>query len=301
MGMGDVTNRNDEQKEDTVMKKAFCILGTIIFFLFQSARTQMGADFKQAKKQEEFFLKLRSQDLNERYRALYYFNQLTLEEMGQDVIDEAMRLFQEAIEKKKIFAEFANRPGKIEDKVPKELLYINSEEFGQYYSLLGRIVGKSKDVKYLPLLLRFYFNADVISNYGDIAVNPVINELTTSTNTVHRILAIVTLRRMLEGKKEGYVARGETREKIKKELIDIALAEKDYDVRVSAVFALTKAGDEDLIPALEKIALSDPFHFEEGSRVATDRELPPGKKAIRYPIRDLARMELEKLKKATKK
>jgi hypothetical protein len=167
---------------------------------------------------------------------------------------------------------------------------------------LGYIVGKTQDVSILPLLIEHHFHPELVADFGEIAVDPVIQALKTESNDIRRSLAIHCLKNMLnKDKNEGYIAQGRTRDKIKATLIEYALYEKEYSIRRNAVVALVQAGDADLIPVLEKIAANDPFHLVEGWRMPTDREPPPGKKVLGYPIRELARKELERLKQNPKK
>jgi hypothetical protein len=292
---------NQKNKEDT-MKRSVLLTLLLCCFLFQFARAIKQPETRQVSDKDRYLLLLESTRMSDQIGALRYFNQFAPEKLGQEIMDKILAMFRDAIKVRVSFDEYANKPGKLEDKVPAELLYVNSEEFGEYYSLLGNLVGKTRDANILPLLIKYHFNPGLVANFGEIAVEPVIHVLNTESNTIRKVVAILSLKNMLDiTKEESFIAQGEIRNKIKAVLIGIAFNESDYPVRISAVEALAKAGDADLIPVLEKIAASDPFHFEEGSRMPTDKELSPGRKAIRYPIREFARSELESLKNINKK
>jgi hypothetical protein len=281
------------------MKKKLLAIG-IAFFLsiIQSStltQAQTKVDPELEKKIEENYLKLQSADFKERDSAVYFFSQLKKEELSQKVMDRAIDLFMKEIELKKKFDGFADRPGRIEEKVPKELLYINSEEYGMYFLYLSRIVGKSGDLRILPLLVDYCFDTDSIINFGELAVKPVINVLKTADNPTRRVSAILVLRDLLKDKEEGYIASGEAREKIKKAMIE-AVSDKDTWTRSAVVLAFGDSGDRDFIPILEKVAESDPYQVERKPIPGRDKDVPPGKKVIAYPVREDAKEALEKLK-----
>jgi hypothetical protein len=286
------------------MKKKLLAIGIVCFLSLMSSSTlaqeptKVGPELE--KKIEENCLKLQSEDFNERYWAVHFFSQLKKEELSQKVMDRAIELFMKEIERKKIFNKFATRPGMIEEKVPKELLYINSEEYGMYFLNLSRIVAKSGDLRILPLLIDYCFDPNSIINFGDLAVEPVINVLKTADNESRKINAIFTLKDFLKDKEEGYVARGEAREKIKKAMID-AVSDKEWQIRVSAVFAIGDTGEKDFIPVLENVAESDPHKGERNAIEGVDKDVPPGKKVTVYPVRNAAKKALEKLRRKEKK
>jgi HEAT repeat protein len=281
------------------MKKKLLAIGIVCFLCLMSSSTlaqeptKVGPELE--KKIEKNCLKLQSEDFNERYWAVHFFSQLKKEELSQKVMDRAIELFMKEIELKKRFDEFAARPGMIEEKVPKELLYINSEEYGMYFLNLSRIVAKSGDLRILPLLIDYCFDPNSIINFGDVAIEPVINVLKTADNPTRRASAIRVLKDFIKDKEEGYVARGEAREKIKKALIG-GVSDKVWHVRLSAVRALGDSGDKDFIPVLEKVAESDPYKGERDAIPGVDKDVPPGKKVTGYPVRNAAKRALEKLR-----
>jgi hypothetical protein len=282
------------------MKKKLLAIG-IAFFLsiIQSstlAQAQTKVDPELEKKIEENYLKLQSADFNERYWASYFFSQLKKEELPQKVMDKAIDLFMKEIERIKVFSELLKKPGRIEDNIPKELLEINrSEMHAQYFGYLCKIVGKSGDLRVLPLLVDYHLDSSVLIDFGELAVEPVINVLKTSNNDTRKMGAISVLKDFLKDKEEGYVASGEMREKIKKVLID-AVSDKDMWTRSAVVLALGDSGDRDFIPILEKVAESDPYQVERKPIPGRDKDVPPGKKVIAYPVREDAKEALEKLK-----
>jgi HEAT repeat protein len=286
------------------MKKILLAISIICFISILASgplsQEQVKADLELEKKIEENYLKLQSEDFNERDSAVYFFSQLKKEELSQKIMNEVINLFKKEIELKKKFYEFVLKPGRVEEKVPKELLYINSEEYGMYWVYLCRIVGKSGDLRVLPLLVDYHLDSPVLIGFGELAVEPVINVLKTAENPGRRASAALVLKDFLKEKEEGYVARGEAREKIKKAMID-AVSDKEWNVRGVVVMALGESGEKDFIPILEKVVESDPYKIERDPIPGVDKDVPPGKKVIRYPIRNVAKKALEKLRAGEKK
>lgn len=284
------------------MTKIWRIMGILYFSsVIMLGRAQIKVESDQEKKTEEYYLKLRSPDLNERYFAAQYFSQLKTKEIGQRIKDEVVDLFMREAERVNKFTELASKPGRAKDKIPKELLYINSEQFAQYYGFLATIIGESRDERALPLLAENYPDPRVLNKFGSLAVDPVITALRTSENDTKRHSEVLVLSYILEDKKEGYIANGEKRDKIKKILIECALSDRAFFVRASAVRALGNSGDQDLLPVLEKIAISDPYHFETKAAAGIDKDVAPGQPITRYPIRLTAQEALKKLREGRKK
>ncbi len=281
------------------MKKILLTIGIICFISILPSspltQEQVKVGLELEKKIEENYMKLQSADFKERDSAVSFFGQLKKEELSQKVMNRAIELFMNEIELKKKFDEFAEKPGMIEEKVPKELLYINREAYGMYFLYLSRIVGKSGDLRILPLLVDYCFDPEAIINFGELAVEPVINVLKTSDNDTRKMSAIRALRDFLKDKEEGYVASGEAREKIKKALID-AVSDKEWNVRVSAVKALGESGDKDFIPVLEKVAENDSYKVERDPIPGVDKDVPQRQKVTVYPVRNAAKKALEKLR-----
>jgi hypothetical protein len=282
------------------MKKILLAISIICFISILPSsplpQEQAKADLELEKKIEENYLKLQSEDFNERYLAVHFFSQLKKEELSQKVMDRAIELFMKEIERLKVFSELLKKPGRVEDNIPKELLEINrSEMHAQYFGYLCKIVGKSGDLRVLPLLVDYHLDSSVLIDFSELAVEPVINVLKTADNPGRRASAILVLKDFLKDKEEGYVASGEAREKIKKAMID-AVSDKEWDVRGVVVKALGESGEKDFIPVLEKVAESDPYKVERDPIPGVDKDVPPGKKVIRYLIRNDAKKALEKLR-----
>jgi hypothetical protein len=261
----------------------------------QPGRAQTKVESEQEKKIDESYLKLRSPDFVERARAVAYFSQFKKDELSQNVVNEIIDLFIKETERLKQYEELTRVPGMTKDRLPKELQYINTEAFGPYLSNLCKIVGESGDLRVLPLLVNYHLYSEFVINFGELAVEPVINVLRTADNPTRRVSAIFVLRDFLKDKEEGYVASGEAREKIKKAMID-AVSDKEWDVRGVVVKALGESGEKDFIPVLEKVAESDPYKVERDPIPGVDKDVPPGKKVIRYLIRNDAKKALEKLR-----
>lgn len=270
-----------------------CFISILPSSKFIEGQTKVDPELE--KKIEENYLKLQSADFRERYGAVHFFSQLKKEELPQKVMDRAIEMFMKEVERIKIFNELIKKPGRIEEKMPKELLEINSESYQQYYGYLCKIVGKSGDLRVLPLLVNYCLDPDIIINFGDLAVEPVINVLKTADYPTRRASAILVLGDFLKNKEEGYVASGEAREKIKKALID-AVSDKEWFVRSVVLKAFGESGDRDFIPILEKVAQNDPYQIERKPIPGVDKDVPPGKKVIAYPIREDAKEALEKLR-----
>ena len=284
------------------MKKIWLMVGIVcLAFFTKSDSVQIKNELTQPKKIEEYYSKLQSPDLTDRYSAVYYLSQYP-ERLNKKIINTVIDLFMMEIERIKKFNKLLKQPGRIENKVPKELLYINSETYGLYWVDLCNIVGKSKEARVLPLLAEYHPDPRLLNdNFGELAVDPVIHILKTSDNSGRRANQARVLGYLLEDKKEGYIARGETRERIKKELITCAVTDKEHTVRFSAATALGKSGDSDVIPILEKIAQTDPYHFETKAAAGIDKDVAPGQPVTRYPVRFAAQEALKKLREGRKK
>ena len=279
------------------MRKIWVKMGIVCFpSVIIFGRAQVKIDSEQEKKIEEYYSKLRSPNLMVRYWAAKYFSQLNADEISQRAIDEVLDLFMRETERDKKFYELARKPGRIEDKIPKELFYLNSEEFAQYYGYLAKTLGKSRDERALPLLVENYPDPRVIINFGDLAVDPVICAIRPSDNESRRLNLVRILPYMLEEKKEAYVARGVYRSKIKQKLIECAISDNSSAVRTSAVKGLGNSGDQDLIPVLEKIAMGDPYHVETKAVASIDKDVAPGQPVSRYPVRLAAQDALKRLR-----
>lgn len=284
------------------MIKIWRIMGILYFSsVIMLGRAPMKVVSDQEQTTEEYYLKLRSQDLRERYLAAQYFSQLKAEEIGQRVKDEVIDLFMREAERVRKFTELALKPGRVQDKIPKELLYVDSEQFAQYYGFLAKILAESRDEQALPLLVENYPDPRLLNKFGSLAVDPVITALKTSENDTKRHSEVRVLSYLMEDKKEGYVARGVEKDKIKKVLIECALSDSAFFVRGSAVRALGNSGDEGLIPVLEKVALSDPYHIETKAIAGRDKEVAPGTPITRYPVRLAAQEALKVLREGRKK
>jgi HEAT repeats len=284
------------------MKKILLIAGIVCFtFIAKSGSSQTKNEPTQYKKVEEYYSKLRSTDFNIRELAVYYLSQ-SPGELDKKIINMAIDLFMKEIENTKKFNELIKLPGRIENKVPKDLLYMNREAFGLYWENLCNIVGKSKDARVLPLLAEYHPDPRLLNNnFGELVVDPVLHILKTSDNAGKRANEVRVLGYLLEDKKEGYIASEETRERIKKELVTCAVTDGEFGVRLTAVRALGKAGNEDLISVLEKIAITDPYHFERKAVAGIDKDVAPGLPVTRYPVRLVAQEALKKLREGKKK
>ncbi len=129
------------------------------------------------KKGEAYYQKLQSSDFGERDHAIFFFSHFKKEELDKKVMDAIINLFKTEMARKKEFREIVRKPGIIEEKVPQDMLYLNSESYGMYHAYMCRIVGKYEDKSLLPMLIDFCLMPDVLTNFGDAAVEPVVNIL----------------------------------------------------------------------------------------------------------------------------
>ena len=239
------------------------------------------------KKGEMYYQNILSPDFDRRDHALYFFNHFKKEEINKKTMNAFIDLFKSEIKQSKIFADFVGKGGTI-DKLPKDITYLNSEDYGLYHDYLCRIVGKSGDRNILQALVERCPMPEVLVNFGDDAVEPVITALKSTENPSGKMNALFVLDEMLKPKKEGYVASGEMRNKIKKALIQATL-DKDRHVKSVSVKALGNSEDDDVIPILESITKNDPDHF-------FDKDISTGRKITRYPVREEAEEALKKIK-----
>ncbi|MCX6562445.1 MAG: hypothetical protein NTU60_02440 [Candidatus Aminicenantes bacterium] len=244
---------------------------------------------QQAAKIKENYLKLKSPDIKERMRAVEYLSHVSTNEIGINMIDEFIDFFAE--ESARIKA--AQKAENISFGTIPKTLFPDGEEFLTYKGNLCILAGKSGNLRALPLLIEYYAHPDAYVGFGEDAVQPFLEAMKKSDPS-HEFLFYLVLKYWLSNKNEGYNASGATRKTIKDVLIEKALYNKDPDNRFSAVRALIVANDEDMVPVLREIAENDPGHYEEGKKEIIDKALPAGEKASRYPIRELAKAELEK-------
>jgi hypothetical protein len=232
------------------------------------------------------YKKLFSVNFNERAEAVNYFYELKKDKLDEKYIKALIDLFRREAKQFKAFAEFVQKGGTA-DTLPKEIAYWNSKESGLYHLYLCRLVSKSEDKSLLNLILENCADPVTMSNCGEDAVEPVVNALKTSKSSEGRTSRIDMLGEMLKPKVSGYVASGNTRNKIKELLVQL-VKDNDRYVRSASVRALGDSRDKDVIPMLENIAKNDPY-----SVVVKD---PSGKEVKRYPVRERAEEALQKLK-----
>ena len=280
-----------------MLKKIMPVIGMIYFaFIAQRANDQNKIEPEQAKKIAEYCLKLQSPELHDRYLAAKYLSQFKKEELGREVMDQAIKIFLKEIEGRKKYNELAGK-----ERLPTELLYMNSEEFMDYFGLLCEIVGRSRDEKILPVLVEYSLNTKVLLNFGESAVRLVMNVLKTSRDPARRFGAVLVLGDILEDKKNEYRVSTKTRSMIGLALTDCAVSDNAHFVRASAVRRLGNSGDKNFIPILEKIAQSDPEKRETKAVAGIDKDIAPGTPITRYPVRLAAQEALKKLREREKK
>jgi len=228
--------------------------------------------------------------------AAKYFSHFKWEELSREVMDQVIKLFHKEIEGRKKYNELAGK-----ERLPTELLYMNSEEFIDYFAFLCETVGKSRDERILPLLVEYCSNTKVLLNFGESAIRLILNVLKTSRDPARRLGAVLVLRDILEDKKNEYSVSTETRSRIELALVDCAVSDKAHFVRASAIRGLGNLGDKNLIPILQKIAQSDQFHYETKAVAGIDKDAALGTPITRYPVRLAAQEALKRLREREKK
>ena len=269
---------------------------TILLILALYAISNVNAQEKppwpiDSSKSEKYKKEILSRNPQERINAAMYLMFLSADEIGPDLMNDIVNLlFKEEERMNKVRKEMGYSDGTVFGEDPK-----SGESGASYIGYLCTIVGKSGNLKALPLLMKYSTHGKYLVGYGEEAVKYFFEGIERWSSMPHRLGYLLNiLGYWLADKKEGYIARGATREQIKAELIKRALSDKEYIVKSIAVKVLTKATDGDLIPVFEKIAANDPWHFEEGLERPTDKKPAPGKKVLRYPLRELAKGEIEK-------
>jgi len=183
-----------------------------------------------------------------------------------------------------------------QEKVPNELLYLNSEEFAQYKGFLSEILAKTEDPTAMRLLIDHYLDERLIINFGAAAIDPVLNVLKRSQGLMRRASALMTLSYFLQEKAEGFTAQARDRDKILAAILDTAVSDPEFILRVEAAKALGKSGDASCLKALESIAKNDPYHFTTKAILGVDEGAQPGQEVTRYPVRIAARKAIEDIK-----
>jgi len=243
---------------------------------------------KTKSEMEMNYRKLLSAEFKDRIDAVHYFYKLRNDSLDKQYVAALVDLFKiEERNKQKVKDFFSG--GGTSAKLPKDIAYVNTRPYGLYYLYLCRLISKSADKSLLNLVLRSCMDPESISNFGEDAVEPVVNALKASENPEGKASRIMVLGEMLKAKKTGYVARGDTRNKIKGLLIQF-VKDNDRYVRSASVQALGASRDKDVIPIIDDVAKNDPYFYEK-------KDESTGKTEKVYPVRMKAKEVLENLKK----
>jgi len=269
-----------------------CIILLILAIpLINLAVAQIQDNLSPKDKIEENYKKLNSKDFTERREGAYFFSKLKKGEIPEMVFKSTVQLFKEELGREKIKEDFFKRGG-IADKLPTDIAYLNSEAYIMYQGYLCNIMGKSGDKTLLPLLVQHCLEARVLNNFGEAAVEPVLNVLETVNNPGQKMSAIFVLTEMLKMKDEGYTPRGKTRRNIIDALVK-ALKDSNRYVRLVSVKALGESQDKDVIPIVDDVAKNDAYFYEK-------KDENTGNIEKIYPVRMKAKEVLENLKKTNK-
>jgi hypothetical protein len=246
---------------------------------------------------------LRSHNIQDRITAVAYFSRLSREEIGKDLMNELVEFIVAEPERWK---EANKASGSSPYAVPSSLYPGGIDTEGDWFLLylekIFTIAGKSGDIRTLPFLIEYFAPPKQLVGFGEEAVAPYFEALHRPGISIGMKAGYLrVLGYWISGKKEGYNPEGKVREKIKRELITSATQDTWYWVRLEAAIWLAQAPDEDLLPIFERIASNDPWNFQEGIKGPTDKIPAPGKKVLRYPLREIARAELEKRRKSKTK
>ncbi|MDT8317352.1 MAG: hypothetical protein RQ824_05110 [bacterium] len=219
------------------MKKTILVVTGLILL-------SSGVGFAAGGEGAEHLAKLEKGDFAEREKAVVMLNRHKKKTLDKEVYATAADLLEKETERSRRAFDLL-----MEDKdaeLPEELSYIKDEKrFGKYMERLGAIVSKSGDGSYLPLVLNNRLDPRSIVNFGDDAVDPVINILEDPGAGSHeKEYALRILGDMLRPKKDGYVAGGGKRNNIKEALKKSASGD-DFSVARGSVKALRMSGDKD--------------------------------------------------------
>lgn len=277
------------------MKRLLAYLG-IITFLSSAAVAQLREQDGQVGKLEGYRLKLKSGAFSDRAEAVRFVSTLRLEDRPEGLNHELVELYRIEVARDAKRMESVDKPGRFEDIVPKEVQYTNTEEFHEYLAELARLIAQTKDPEMLPFLIRTMLSTEVLIPYGDMVIDPVIREMEDSSNEVRREVAFVTLRQFYAYRGESYTPSPDAKARIMAAVIKMAENDKDGPNRSGAVEFLGDVGDRKILPLLVKIAASDPFHFSAEAVRGIDEGVSPGTRIVRYPVRNAAKIAIEKIK-----
>jgi hypothetical protein len=144
--------------------------------------------------------------------------------------------------------------------------------------------------------------------FGDKGVDAILKKLDSATNCSEEFASVRFLADVLQIKKQGYVAQGVTREKIKKMIIKVLDKSKQPDesvewfekrarecanVRVEIAIALgylAETGDNEALPIIKTLAEKDPYFIDLSKK--KDYKGPNKK----YIVREEAQKIFERLK-----
>ncbi|MDD8021089.1 MAG: HEAT repeat domain-containing protein [Acidobacteriota bacterium] len=252
---------------------------------------------------EFYYQRLNSPVFEERMEAVDFFHQLTKEQIPHPVIIRLIDLYNRELA---IATELLKMPvpeGKtLEDVAPKGTIYTQSESWGIYVCQIYDIIARSGAPEGFEIAVRYAHSVYDLAAYLEVCPERVVDAALKrlepiQANEIGRLNVCVLLRDFIRPKERGFTASGALREKIKATLKEMALRDEGLYVRVCAIEALGESGDSDVIPLLEKIAATDNYKVELEAR--SEDPSQPARKVIKYPARETARQELEKLKKGT--
>lgn len=295
----------------------FLIIGLTNLFLWSSNNQETINDAQI----DQWINFLGDSSWEKRADAVYALNQLEEEQKTERVKKALIDLLWQEVtierEGKKYIATGIGTPGLDTIADPKIRQGVADAHAEYFYSLL-EAVANLRDVRAIPILVQFMGGGNIrkaLVKIGEPAVLPIIGVL-QEANPGRKWAAADALGQILEEKKEGYTARGKTREIIKDafvealkrnaqpedrnkeweeiitertlrspwEMLPDSTVEKWFevrimlkaDVRLSVIRALSRLEDKDIISLLKEISEHDPYTDEREDGT------------IYYPVREAA-------------
>ena len=137
-----------------------------------------------------------------------------------------------------------------------------NEDYGEYYaSLIASVAGlrNAESIRALVGAIDTGIMATgALVEFGDLAVGPVANELTSKASTApQRFAATLVFSRMLDSPWHRRLS-AESIRKIREALL-VGVEDARFSERIEAIRALTKLRDSSLLPIFERIAESDDY------------------------------------------
>jgi hypothetical protein len=185
--------------------------------------------------------------------------------------------------------ELENSPSRKYHREVKLGGYDSGEEFISYHGDLIAAVAGLKDKRSLNALLGAMETGHMAMNglaaLGDDAVDAVMERFNRADQRLRTTAAMVLSKMLNSGtiKNTAYVMKI-------KEVFMVAISDKDWSIRLSAIRGLARFNDPDVIALIEKVAKSDPREISWG-----------GGRPSAFPVREEAQRVLQSMKAGSQK